>query len=214
MFAATNGVNTQKGLLFLLGITAAATAHHIRKLGSSASIDGILQTVAVMCRGLVAQELSPLAQNKPERKLTAGERLFLEYGITGIRGELESGLTVLSTVALPRLEQAFAAGLSVNDAMVDTLIALIAVTPDTTILNRHNPQVLDSVQQQADSILGAGWMLTQAGRQLIREWDDILIQKSISPGGSADLLAAAYYFYSIKNYIQAFPGNPGLDRHT
>jgi len=207
MFAATNGVNTQKGLLFLLGITAAATALHIRKMGSSACIEGILQTVADMCQGLVAQELSPLEKNKPDRKLTAGERLFLEYGITGIRGELESGLTVLSAVALPRLEQAFSAGLSVNDAMVDTLIALIAVTPDTTILNRHNPQVLASVQQQAAGILHAGGMLTETGRQLIREWDDSLIQMNISPGGSADLLAAAYYFYSIKSYIRAFPGN-------
>lgn len=203
MFAATKGVNTQKGLLFLLGIATAATAHHMRKMGNSASIEGILQTIAAMCQGLVSQELAPLQQIKPDRKLTAGERLFLAYGITGIRGELESGLTVLVTTALPRLEQALEAGLSVNDAMVDTLIALIASTQDTTILNRHNLQVLSSVQQQAAGILGCGGMMTDKGRQLIGEWDEALIQKNISPGGAADLLAAAYYFYCIKNYLHS-----------
>lgn len=207
MFVATGGVNTQKGLLFLLGIVAAATARHIREMGSAASVPGILGIVACMCKGLVSQELVPLQHTKLDRKLTAGERLFLDHGIAGIRGELESGLTVISTISLPQLEQALAMGLSLNDALVHTLIVLISTTQDTTIVNRHNLQVLVNVQHQAAEIIKGGGMLTPEGRQLISDWDGALIQRNISPGGSADLLAATYYLYCVKDYIDKLAGD-------
>ena len=199
MAAATAGVNTQKGLIFLLGIVAAASAlvlkRHPEKFGSGA----VLAMAAAICRGIVEREMACLKRKQPGRKLTAGERLYLAHGVTGIRGEIENGLTVVSQKGLPLLREALAAGLSLNDALVHALLGLMTVTEDTTILNRHNLGVLAEVQDTAKQILAAGGMLTERGRAHIHDLDALFSsQRNISPGGSADLLAVTYFLHKIE----------------
>ncbi len=199
MVAATAGVNTQKGLVFLLGIVAAASAvvlkRHPENFGSSA----ILAMAAAICRGIVEREMACLKHKQPGRKLTAGERLYLAHGVTGIRGEIENGLTVVSQTGLPLLREALAAGLSLNDALVHALLGLMTVTEDTTILNRHNLAILAEVQDKAREILAAGGMLTARGRAHVHELDALFSsQRNISPGGSADLLAVTYFLHKIE----------------
>ena len=67
---------------------------------------------------------------------TAGERLYLQYGIRGIRGEMAEGLPSVQNIALPRLRQALADGFSKNDAGVYTLLELIANVDDTNLYHR------------------------------------------------------------------------------
>ena len=132
------------------------------------------------------------------RKLTAGERLYLSHGITGIRGEIEQGLPAVKNRGLPVLDEAFQKGLDLNDALIQTLISLMTVTDDTTILYRHDYEVLQSVQSDASRILDEGGMYTAKGRDSIEKLDQEYIVRNISPGGSADLLAVTYFLHAIE----------------
>ncbi|WP_371371662.1 triphosphoribosyl-dephospho-CoA synthase CitG [Sporomusa aerivorans] len=195
MLTATKGVNTQKGLMFLLGILTAATAYNTRNAAVTAG--QILETVADMTQGIVARELSPLALKQPDR-LTAGEKLYMQYGVPGIRGEVEAGIPSIRHQGLPVLKLALAAGLSLNDALVHTLMNLMTVVEDTTILNRHGMEILLDVQKRAKCIMDIGGMLTDIGKQQIIALDEVFIARNISPGGVADLLAATYFLYLVE----------------
>jgi triphosphoribosyl-dephospho-CoA synthase CitG len=198
MFAATNGVNTQKGLLFLMGIMTAAAAKSLRGGYTDSIIEATLQEAAQICAGIVERELKSLQCILPERNLTAGEQLFLNYGITGIRGEIEAGLPIVKNQGLPCLQEALEAGLPLNDVLIHVLISMMCKVQDTTILNRHSLSTLTEIQESAKLILQTGGMLTDMGRKRIEELDREYARRRISPGGSADLLAIVYFLYCLQ----------------
>lgn len=209
MFKATYGINTQKGLLFLLGILTAATGYVLKPLtkdsadGPPPTTQAIASCAAGICEGLVARELESLRHHKPDRQLTAGEHYYLAHGFTGVRGEIEQGLPTVMKAGLPALEAAFAEGASDNDALVHALIALMTRTEDTTILHRHNLEVLQEVRTDAAEILKAGGYLTPEGKRRVAELDQRYIEKHISPGGSADLLAVTWFLYRLKDFFES-----------
>jgi holo-ACP synthase/triphosphoribosyl-dephospho-CoA synthase len=196
MFQTTQDVNTQKGLLFLLGILSAAAAMSIRQDPARRAADIFLR-VSMICEGIVERELGRLRLEKQPHKLTAGERLYLEQGVTGIRGEMEAGLPGIRMHGLPALRQALEQGLTLNDSLVHSLIHLMLAVEDSTVLNRHGMSGLLVVKQEARQAVDAGGMLTAAGRKHILEMDKLFIAKNISPGGVADLLAATYFIHLL-----------------
>ncbi|WP_167578040.1 triphosphoribosyl-dephospho-CoA synthase CitG [Ammoniphilus sp. YIM 78166] len=193
MLLATGGVNTHKGMIFIMGILSAAASLVLQKPVREFMSQAISSEAAAICEGLVERELKVLHHSLPERKLTAGERFFLDFGITGIRGEMEAGLPSVHSKGLPLLREVRQKNGSINDALVHALIGLMSQTEDTTILNRHGMVTLIRVQEEAQSIMQDGGMLTELGRKRIKELDDKYSVQRISPGGSADLLAAAYF---------------------
>lgn len=96
------------------------------------------------------------------------------------------------------LKLALAAGLSLNDALVHTLMNLMTVVEDTTILNRHGMEILLDVQKRAKCIMDIGGMLTDIGKRQIIALDEVFIARNISPGGVADLLVATYFLYLVE----------------
>ncbi len=205
MLQATGGVNTQKGLLFLLGILTAATTYSLRSAPVTAA-GHVLDTAAAITSGLVANELVPLKSGQKKAGLTAGEKLYVKYGVTGIRGEMEAGMPSIRTHGLPVLRTALRQGLSLNDALVHTLLSLMSVVADTTILHRHDMAVLGEVQNQARVIIKNGGMLTTTGRAEIAALDKTFIDRNVSPGGVADLLAATYFLYLVEINIGRYMG--------
>jgi len=197
MLQATGGINTQKGLLFLLGILTAAAAYSLRQAGICTA-GAILDTAAVMTCGIVERELAPLSAGQVPVRLTAGEKLYLKYGVTGIRGEVEAGIPSIRNHGLPILRGVLEQGLSLNDALIHTLISLMTVVQDTTVLNRHGMMTLLDVQNQAKIIMDKGGMLTAAGKAATTALDKDFISRNISPGGVADLLAATYFLHLVE----------------
>ena len=55
-----------------------------------------------MTKGTVSKELEGLTK---ETARTAGQRFYLEYGITGIRGQAEAGFPTVLEYGLPTLEK-------------------------------------------------------------------------------------------------------------
>lgn len=192
MFHATNGINTHKGMIFSLGLVCSATGWIQSK--AELSIDNICNAIQRLCNGLCNSAYRGLEHKE---NLTKGERMYLQHGFTGVRGEAESGYVTVREVSLPVFSQLMEAGQHLNDALVHTLLHLIAHTTDTNIASRHNLETAQYARNYARTALEHGGMFTENGQALIRKMDDDFIAKYISPGGSADLLAVTYLLYSI-----------------
>ena len=199
MLRATGGINTQKGLLFSLGLTAAAAGFLIAQ-GKQPLADSLADAISLMTAGIVERELAALPAERPGT--TAGERLYRTYGIRGIRGEVENGLPSVYHCALPALRQALARGLSLNDALLQALFALIATVEDTTIINRHDILTLrEKVQTAAKIFLDNGGFYNPDNAARAAALDQFFIDNNISPGGSADLLAVTWLLYKLETEI-------------
>ncbi len=194
----TKGVNTQRGILFAGGIVSAVSGY---AMNMGLSRDALLPLIKEMAAGLVAREL----KNLDHAAMTAGEKLYYKYGITGIRGEVETGFPSVVNYGLPALEDAFDKGATINDALVHALISLMTVVEDSNVIWRTDYDTLLEVQRIAKNILSLGSVFTEKGRMAIAETERYFLQRRISPGGSADLLSVTITLYLLEH--KEFPND-------
>ena len=220
MFAATNGVNTHKGLIFSMGLVCAAAGRLLisKKQAESndknAMISGCAQEAADIVAGITVRELVPLVKadkslvSDPIKAtnamvcsldLSAGEKSFVKYGIRGVRGEAEDGFPSVINHALPRLHSDLLRGMSWNDAMIDALLVLYLKVDDTTVLNRGGSDGLAYIRAQAAAALSRGGMRLIEGRDFVQSLDADFSQRGLSPGGCADLLAVTVFLEMLSN---------------
>ena len=124
--------------------------------------------------------------------LTKGERVYIEHGITGIRGEAEAGYPCVREVSLPALRGYLAEGLCMNDALAMTLIHIMAHAHDTNIISRHDAATAQEVMETAVEMIASGF-----GIEDIARLDEDFIGRWISPGGAGDLLAVTWFLHTL-----------------
>lgn len=208
MHAATNGVNTHRGMLFLLGIGCAAVGWAVRH---GMGMEAVPARARAMTSGLVARELHTPARNlhadaKPQSDAeTHGERVWRLYGCDGARGEAERGFPTVfhHGLAVWRSHPA----MSESARICQTLIGLMTVCDDVNILYRHGPAVLESVREDARRALALGGMDAPEGRACIAAMSDAYALRRISPGGSADLLATTLFFQWSGEWLEKQKGD-------
>lgn len=180
MFAATKGVNTHKGAIFSLGILVTAAAYQLEHDQLT-----LMSIVKAMLVGLTTHDFDHLA-DKPDAELTAGERQFLQFGITGIRGEAEAGYPTIMTVGLPALKRSKG---TTNQRLLDTLIAIMGHSVDTNLVKRaKSNEIVAWAHQQAQQYFELGGSQTAEGMAFLAELNETFLQRNLSLGGSADLL--------------------------
>ena len=187
MFQSTNGVNTHKGSIFSLGILCAAAG----RLGSAGWQP---ETISALCKEMTQGLVSAELKNAGSANKTTGEQLYTEHGITGIRGQAESGFATVLEIGLPVFRKGIAQGLSINDAGCGTLLALIASTADTNLIHRS------SLEKQTVVAKDMGKLIKEnpyPAKEILEQLDDDFIQQNLSPGGSADLLAITYFMHYL-----------------
>lgn len=194
MFLKTNGVNTHKGMIFLIGICCGAVGKAIYDNKSSSSIQTIIKE---MCEGLTENDFVNL---RYKENLSNGEKLYLKYNIKGVRGEAERGIPLVFNYALDLYENT--SFLKENDRLVHTLIGIMQFCEDSTIINRHSLDVLNYVKDISKDIMELGGMKTELGKNKIKDLCRIFIEKNISPGGSADLLGVTVFMSLVTNYMK------------
>ncbi len=192
MFLASKGANTHKGLIFSLGLLCTATAYSIKNR-KTINAEQVCKIASEMCLGIVNKELV-----QTNRKKTIGEKLYIQSGIKGIRGEAESGFKSVINVGLPYLRKSTG---DWNCRMINTLLHLMTVVEDSNILGRHNHKILSDVKILAKEVLDAGGSSDDRGMEILRQMDFNFIDKRISPGGCADLLAVTIFLYRIEIYL-------------
>lgn len=209
MFEATAGVNTHKGMIFTLGLICGAVGW-LHTNGSSFSAAAVQQVISQCCKTLVEDDLA----NSPQpadadsyRAETAGERIFKNYGMTGIRGEAAAGYPTIFNFGLPVYEQCSDKGYSEEQAMSKTLCSLMTYNSDTNLINRGGLEGLAFVQMQSNHLLTNIDFTQPECEQHMIEFDQMLIERNLSPGGSADLLAATWLLAQL-NICVAGAGKP------
>lgn len=180
MYCATGGVNTHKGAIFLIGTLCAAIGRSLAQ-SESWNTDRVLALCGEMSRGVFAE----LKTGSGE---TAGQRLYRQYGFPGVRGELAAGLPSVRDIALPTLSEGLARGLSLNDAAACALCHLAAAIPDTAMIARIGYESWKTVSAALAARLRDNPFPSMSE---LRAWDADFTEKNCSPGGCADLLAAA-----------------------
>lgn len=205
LFTASNGVNTQRGALFALGLTAAAAGLSHDGLSDDGhrpcSPDRLFAAAAAITRGIVEREL----EGCDRERLTAGEILYARHGATGIRGEAEAGFPTVAKHGLPALRAALAQEAGLNRALLHALVAIAAEAEDTTVLWRGGPDGLAFVRERAAAVRDLGGALTGRGLAGIDRFADDCVARRLSPGGAADLLAVTAAVHLLE--AESFPAS-------
>ena len=186
MFRATGGVNTHKGAVFTLGTVCAAAGRLWTAEGFSKDLDAALALCGEMSAQAVQEDFEAIRR---EGAHTTGQRLYLEHVLEGIRGELSRGLPAVAQIGLPTLRRRLEAGDSMEQAGVQVLLALMAQVVDTNLIARGGLEGQQWAMEQAKN-LTQGRAATQ---QEAEKLDRALIERNLSPGGCADLLAITYF---------------------
>lgn len=259
MYAATDGVNTHKGMIFTMGIVlAAAGILYARReeaagrlkdevkpetlaaaegaampetevIAGQITVDAILDMAREMTARSMAEDFRRMLEHPPK---THGERLFQTYGERGIRGQAMEGFPILRDTAVPwlrrfrnlgsdeALQQTFAAQATLrrgllqdtgsmhaehfeNAVHVSTLIAIMSVLNDTNVFIRSSYEDMCWLQSESSTILGMGAMFTEEGVRAIEALNMACIEKNISPGGAADILAVAILLLKLTGDVSA-----------
>lgn len=193
MFAATGGVNTHKGVIFSLGAVCGAAGRLWRPEGICREPAVILAECAAMVRKAAEADFAAIAESG--RRDTVGARLYLDYGLRGIRGELVDGLPSVLEIGLPALENALSAGCSRNDAGAAALLHLIEGVADTNMIARGGMAEAAAAAGEAGDILRRTPLPDMAD---IKALDDSFIRRNLSPGGCADLLAVTFFLHDLR----------------
>jgi|GEM_PF-609325 len=183
--------NTQKGLIFLLGIGSLATSFC---LSNGISFDKISETIKKMTYMNLESEFGEiLIKARNGENLTAGEKLFVKFGLKGIRGEAQSGLKTVFQESLPYYQ-----GLETknkNEKLVNTLLFLMTIVDDTTSFYYHDDiSIIEYIKKRAEKALKLGGASTKSGLEELEKMSKDFTEKGIRTGGSADLLAVTCFF--------------------
>jgi len=181
MLEATRGVNTHRGAIWALGLLVTAAA---------------LDT-ADLTPHRVASRAGSIAR-LPDRHAPAltghkGEQACIDYNVGGARGQAQAGFPHVVDVALPELSRSRSRGDSETSARLNALLAVMASLDDTCVLARGGQTALAETHDGARLVLEHGGAATLTGRRSLKALDRRLVELHVSPGGAADLLAAALF---------------------
>jgi len=184
MLLTTGGVNTHRGAIWTLGLLLSASA-----MGSTSPKE-------------VADRAGQLA-GFPDRyapcRQSNGLRVSRRYDVAGARGEAQAGFPHVINIGLPALYRSRQQGATEQKARLDALLAIMMSLNDTCMLHRGGLAALGTAQAGAAAVLAAGGTATAQGWRLLRQLDRNLIALNVSPGGSADLLAATLFLDFVAN---------------
>lgn len=179
MLAATGGSNAHRGAIWALGLLLAAAAQE-----HATSPEEI---------GIRAARIAQFPDRFIPASPSNGQSVTARYGVAGARGEAKQGFPHAIQVALPALRRARANGASETHARLDALMAVMAVMADTCLLHRGGLPALNAAMAGAQKVLDAGGSSTPEGWGSLARLHDTLMSLNASPGGAADMLAAALF---------------------
>lgn len=206
MFEATKGINTHKGIIFSMGLLIAALG---RKLSEEQyfevkipdftphDTERVFRIIMEITEGLVSKDFRDL---ETKENLTHGEKLYLKYGFTGIRGEAEKGYPVLRDEVMPYLRSRNKQ-MTYEETLLETLFLLMKHVEDSNIVTRGGMESLSYVRSSAERFLHDGGMWQQDAFKKLQVLNEEFIRRNLSPGGAADLLSLAIFLGKVEQLL-------------
>ena len=195
MLHATGGVNTHRGAIFTLGLLCAA---------AGATHDAGLACDATTVRDTLRARWGAALASRATRALdTHGTRAAREHGLRSASEEAAQGLPTLFDHVLPALRDARRAGAGDRGSRLHALFTAIAETDDTNLVHRGGLQGLHDAQSLAREFLAGGGGLTADAPMRAARVHAAFVERRLSPGGAADLLAAACWVERVERLAGA-----------
>jgi len=183
MSRATGGVNTHRGAIFTLGLLCAAAG--------AAHAGGLPRHAASLRQVLLARWGEALAARARHPRDTHGARVARAYGLASASEEAARGLPTLFEHVLPALREARRAGAGDRAAKLHALFTAMAHVADTNLVHRGGLPALCEARRLAREFLAEGGGLHALAAARAARVHAIFVARRWSPGGAADLLAAA-----------------------
>ena len=182
-------ISSAKGVFEQIPCTSIAEAEHTTPPFPE-SVESRRAALLRRAAALAAYSMEDLSVLSPATAKTGGERDYLRTGRTGARGEAAAGFPSVVQIALPTLEKALAEGKSANLAGLEALTALMRTVADANVLRRAGEEGLKRVQHSTRQ--------SDASPESLRALDREFTAERLSPGGCADLLAAAWLLHFLE----------------
>lgn len=184
MLRNTEGSNTHKGAIWVLGLLVTAARQ---------TDDPRPESIAA-----VARLLAQLPDRARPHAVSHGDLVRSRYGAMGARGEAYAGFPHVVDVGLPALRGSRRRGCTETHSRLTSLLSIMAHLEDTCVLYRGGQEGLAIVTKGSRAVLNAGGPGSAAGAEAMHRLDRELVSRRISPGGSADLLAATLFLDAVK----------------
>ncbi|MBO8441295.1 MAG: triphosphoribosyl-dephospho-CoA synthase CitG [Firmicutes bacterium] len=197
MFKATVGINTHKGAIFALGIMVTAVAYQNKQNVNVIDLQLLKRSIKEMMIHIL-DDFEQL-QSKDRDDLTAGEKQYLDYGLTGIRGEAANGFSIVIDKALPFMQKTQG---SRKQRMLDTLMYIAGNIQDSTLIKRAKTiNAVNEVKQDVEKYFALGGSQNITGIEYLKELDAKYAEKHYSLGGTADILILTIYLGLLNRII-------------
>ncbi|WP_457426951.1 triphosphoribosyl-dephospho-CoA synthase MdcB [Roseateles sp. P5_E7] len=183
MLAATGGINTHRGAIFMLGLLCASAG--------ALAAQGCRLTPLALRQTLAARWGDALTARAQRPSKLPGGMAACRLGLRSASAEAALGFPTLFETAEPALRAARARGLASTPARLDTLFAVMAQLDDSNLAHRGGLEGLHFAQAAARDFLAAGGAAAPQGLDAARSLSAEFVRRRLSPGGAADTLAAA-----------------------
>ena len=188
MLRATSGSNAHKGAIWVLGLLVC---------GASLSESFRPELVAE-----AAGDLARLPDRASPQAVSHGDVALQRYGATGARGEAYANFPHVVNVGLPALRSARRNGRTERDSRLASLLAIMSLLEDTCVLYRGGPVAQRIVHEGVARVIKIGGPGSPKGDAALIELGQELVSQRISPGGSADLLAATLFLDALERGLE------------
>jgi len=189
MLAATRGINTHRGAIFCVGLLCAAMG---RLRAQNMSL-----TPAALRTALLLHWSEELSAHTRASGDSHGLQAAAQHSASGAREEGALGLPSVFEVALPALQRTLASGAPMLHARIDALFALMAHISDTNVYHRGGADGARIVRESALRFLERGGTQHPHWRTAALDCHLLFVERRLSPGGAADLLAATCFVHSL-----------------
>lgn len=190
MLAATRGVNTHRGALFTLGLLCAG-AGALRARGAAFAPQALREQLRSRWGAALSARLARPATSH-------GAAAAQRHGLRSAGAEAAAGMPVLFETTVPALQAALGLGLDARRARLQALFATVALLDDTTLAHRGGLAGLRWAQAAARGWLQAGGAARCDALAHARTLHRDFVARGLSPGGAADLLAAACWLQRVQ----------------
>jgi triphosphoribosyl-dephospho-CoA synthase len=185
MLAATGGVNTHRGAIFMLGLLCAAAA--------AVQADGLPLAAETLRAALQRHWSDALSQRCARPPCLPGGLAARRHGLRSASQEAALGMPVLFETAVPAWSDARARGLAGTRLQLQVFFETLAELDDSNLAHRGGMEGLAFARQQARVFLLRGGAARAGALDDAWAIHRAFVARHLSPGGCADTLSAACF---------------------
>jgi triphosphoribosyl-dephospho-CoA synthase len=189
MLQATQGINTHRGAIFILGLLCAAVGR--------VQAQGLTATPEVVRCALQATWGAELSERAQRTSQLPGGVAARRWGLRSASEEAALAFPAVFEVGLPAWRQAQAAGWSLQQVQAQAFFALLGHLDDCNLAHRGGLEGLAWAREQARRFIadgGAGAPDWQAHAWALHRH---FVARRLSPGGCADSLSALCFLQRV-----------------